>query len=75
MEKLAKRNDTEIRVSVTEYKGKAYVDIREWHCTEDNPEFKPTKKGVTIPLNLWDEFASIVSNVDIKKVDKGEEIE
>ena len=42
------RNPTEVvRVSVSEYKGRKYVDLRIYY-KDDEGEWKPTKKGVTV---------------------------
>ncbi len=42
-----KKSDTEeIRVSLREYKNKAYVDVRLFF--QAGEEFKPTKKGITL---------------------------
>jgi hypothetical protein len=35
---------------VSEYKGTQYLHIREWY-TDEAGEEKPTKKGVTLPLD------------------------
>lgn len=41
------------------------VDIRTWYCTEDNPEWIPTKKGVRIKQSLLGEvLTSIIENLD-----------
>jgi hypothetical protein len=51
-----KRNaDETMRVSLSTFKGRTYVDIRLFY-TDANQELQPTKKGVTITPELWDEF-------------------
>jgi len=35
---------------ISEYKGTKYLHIREWY-TDETGEEKPTKKGVTLPLD------------------------
>jgi hypothetical protein len=35
---------------ISEYKGTKYLHIREWY-TDEGGEEKPTKKGVTLPLD------------------------
>lgn len=37
-------------VSFTEFKGSTYLDFREFYKTKED-EWKPTKKGVTVPAN------------------------
>lgn len=75
MEKLSKKSDVEIRIQVKEFKGKAYVDIREWSIWEGQDTFKPSKKGVTIPLDKWNEFASMITNIDTSKIEPEEDIQ
>jgi hypothetical protein len=57
-----KRNAEEtLRISLSTFKGRTYVDIRLFY-EDANGELAPTKKGVTITPELWDEFrAGIVS--------------
>ncbi|MBN2220527.1 MAG: transcriptional coactivator p15/PC4 family protein [Kosmotogaceae bacterium] len=51
-----KRNDTEIvRVSKREYKGHEFIDLRIYY-QDDEGDFKPTKKGITINPKLVDEL-------------------
>jgi hypothetical protein len=39
-----------IYVYINEYKGTKYLHIREWYLDAKDNERKPTKKGVTLPL-------------------------
>jgi hypothetical protein len=42
------KNTTErIRVSVSEYRGYTFLDVRVYY-EDDNGEWKPTKKGITV---------------------------
>lgn len=51
-----KRNaEDTLRVSLSNYKGRTYVDIRLFY-QDANGELAPTKKGVTVTPELWDEF-------------------
>jgi hypothetical protein len=51
-----KRNaEDTLRVSLSVFKGKSYIDIRLFY-EDANGELQPTKKGVTITPELWDEF-------------------
>ncbi len=45
----------EVRSSVTYYKGKQYVDIRIYYKGDDG-EFHPSKKGVTLSVELFPEL-------------------
>lgn len=43
------RNATEeLQISINEYKGKKYVDMRIFYTTDEGDSWNPTKKGVTI---------------------------
>lgn len=43
------RNDREeVRIGISEFKGKKRLDIRVWYRA--NNEFKPGKQGVNLPL-------------------------
>ncbi len=42
------KNSTErIRVSIAEYKGYTFLDVRVYY-EDDNGEWRPTKKGITV---------------------------
>jgi hypothetical protein len=45
----------EVRASLTQYKGKQYVDLRVYYKAEDD-EFRPTKKGLTLAPDLLPEL-------------------
>jgi hypothetical protein len=54
------RTETEVvRVSVEEYKGRKYVDVR-IYFENDEGEWKPTKKGVTIQPDKIDLFMDLI---------------
>ncbi len=48
------RSATEqLQISINEYKGKSYLDMRIYYTTDDGLNWLPTKKGVTVsPENL-----------------------
>ena len=42
------RSDTEqLQISISEYKGKSYLNMRIFYTTDDGANWLPTKKGVT----------------------------
>ena len=49
-----------------EYKGKKYLDLRIFYQPEDEAEMKPTKKGITIPIDLFSEFKKAIASCDKK---------
>lgn len=54
------RNPTEVvRVSVSEYKGRKYVDIRIYFKNTEG-EWAPTKKGVTVQPDRVEEMVALL---------------
>ncbi len=43
---IEKNANNKIRISITEFKGNNYIDVRVYY-EDDAGEYKPTKKGVT----------------------------
>ena len=44
------RSDTEqLQISISEYRGKSYLNMRIFYTTDDGQTWLPTKKGVTFP--------------------------
>ena len=37
----------EVQISINEYRGKKYLDLRVYYTTDDGLNWNPTKKGVT----------------------------
>ncbi len=44
---ISKNSTEKIRVTVSEYKGYTFLDVRVYY-EDDQGEWKPTKKGITI---------------------------
>jgi hypothetical protein len=55
---------TEIVVGLKEYNGRTGVDIREF--TQSESYTGPTKKGLRIPADKFEEFKSMINSVDSK---------
>ena len=49
--------------SLSEFKGKNYADIRVYY-EDDEGEWKPTKKGITVALDRFSEFKEHLSALD-----------
>lgn len=50
---IPKGQTERIEISVNEFKGKKYLDIRTFYTTDDGESWLPTKKGVSVsPDNL-----------------------
>jgi len=63
LHEFKRNNDETLRVSLTTFKGKTYVDVRLFY-TDANDELQPTKKGVTVTPDLWDEFRAGVARAE-----------
>ena len=59
-----------ILFSVSEFKGKNYADIRIYY-EDDEGEWKPTKKGVTVSLENFAEFKERVEELGTYLEEKG----
>jgi hypothetical protein len=49
-------------VKVREFKGKVYIDIREFY--ESDGELKPGRKGISLSTKQWQKLKSVISEVD-----------
>jgi hypothetical protein len=56
--------------SLSEFKGKSYADIRVYY-EDDEGEWKPTKKGVTVALDNFSEFKENFQELETFLIDKG----
>ena len=68
------RNQTEqVRVGVKEFKGKSYIDIRIYYM-DDQGDWKPTKKGVSLSTEYIEELKDAVGIIDgqIKELEAAE---
>ncbi|XP_076296307.1 single stranded-binding protein c31A isoform X2 [Lasioglossum baleicum] len=51
------------QVSVRDFKGKLYVDIREMYFDKD-ANMKPGKKGICLNMAQWRKLLSVIEDVD-----------
>ena len=49
-----------IRASVSQFRGKTYLDLRTWYEPEPGQPLKPTQKGVSVPVEYLDELREAV---------------
>jgi len=55
--KNIQKNKTEqIRITLNEFKGYQLANLRVYFKTEDDEEYKPTKKGISFQANLLPEI-------------------
>lgn len=50
------------RVTISEFKGKTYVNIREYY--EQDGKMLPSKKGISLAIEQWEELKKVVEDVD-----------
>lgn len=68
---INKSDRDDIRVSLSDFKGKRYIDIRLFVETEKEEERIPTKKGVTFSVDLYPEFRKAVEMLEATLLRKG----
>lgn len=56
---IEKPNGELIRVQINEFQGKNYLDLR-IHYLADEDEVRPTKKGVSVPVELYEELKEAI---------------
>jgi hypothetical protein len=52
-----------IRVQKNEFKGKHYIDVRKFYQDKDTEEWKPTRKGISIPVDLVEEIIEALKTI------------
>lgn len=57
------KRDEAVVVGLREFQGAEYIDIRTYY-EADSGAWRPTKKGVTVPLRAYTEFAEILAQLD-----------
>merc|ERR1739846_106442 len=53
-------------VKVREFKGKTYIDIREYYVDKSTMETKPGKKGISMNVEQYCKLKDILSEIDDK---------
>jgi hypothetical protein len=56
--------------SVSEFKGKNYANIRIYY-EDDEGEWKPTKKGITVSMDSFAEFKTLVEDLEKHLLENG----
>ena len=64
------KNATEVvRVSLTEFRGHKLVDLRVYY-SDDEGQFKPTKKGVSLSVGLYPELKKAIHTLEKTLLDQ-----
>ncbi len=59
---VGKRSNEQILVGLREFRGARFIDIRAYFET-DASEWRPTKKGVTLPIDAFPELAEVIAGL------------
>lgn len=54
----------QIQVRLNEFKGKRYVDLRQFYLDEEQEIYKPTQKGVSIPVEQFTELKEALAKLE-----------
>jgi hypothetical protein len=63
---IQKSAAVQIQIVQKEYNGSHFVDVREFYKKKEDKEYKPSGKGVTIPLTSWGVFQQIVAQLKVE---------
>ncbi|KAI6209981.1 Transcriptional Coactivator p15 [Aphelenchoides besseyi] len=53
-------------VNVRKFKGKTYVDIREYYTEKNQSELKPGKKGISLTVEQYQMLKKVLPTIDAK---------
>nr|ACO15626.1 Activated RNA polymerase II transcriptional coactivator p15 [Caligus clemensi] len=51
-------------VKVREFKGKTYIDIREYYVDKNTMDTKPGKKGISLNTQQYQELKQVIADID-----------
>lgn len=61
---IIKKNGRErVEVSISEFKGRKFLDVRNYYYDSDSDEWKPTQKGVNVPVEMAHELFRAVKKI------------
>lgn len=52
----------QIQIRLTTFRGREYLDLRNFYLDENN-EWKPTRKGIAIPTELYEDLMTALNEV------------
>lgn len=62
--RIAKNDSSEIRITGEQFRGKLFVNIREWWKPPHGADFLPTKKGVTYDVENNDQIIEALQAIN-----------
>ena len=64
------KNATEVvRVTLAEFHGRQLIDLRVYY-TDDKGEYRPTRKGISLPVDGYTDFRTAVARLDKMLIDR-----
>ena len=61
---FSKNTQETIRVSITEFKGYELIDVRAYYRDNETGELKPTRKGITLSVDLYDKLKEAILKLE-----------
>ena len=58
--RIPKNSITEVRVTLDQFKGHRFLSVREYFLSVDDGEWRPTKKGCTVPFDSIPSFIEVL---------------
>ena len=52
-----------VRIQKTTFKDKDYFEIRKYYLDETTQEYKPTRKGITLSIELLDDIRKAINSI------------
>ena len=68
--KIPKSATEEIHLSISEYRGHPYIDLRVYY-RDDAGDFQPSRKGLTLAPERWGEFRAALEQLEAEMVECG----
>jgi hypothetical protein len=56
-----KNSRQKVKLSLSEFKGKKLVDLRIWYLDKEEDTYKPSKKGLSISIDKFDELKQSIT--------------
>ena len=68
---IEKGRTTDVRIGLSEYQGRVYLNVRTYVVGDATGDRKPTRKGITLPLDKISELRAALAAVHREAIDLG----
>lgn len=68
---IEKARTVDVRVSLSEYNGRTYLDVRQFVVVDATGDRVPTRKGVTLPVGKISELRAALEATEAEARDRG----